>query len=65
MEGKVSYDYDSLDRVIGVKIDNADTPQFEYRYEASGNLAIVKDNLRNITTYSGIRFGQSPVENYG
>ncbi len=49
--GKVSYDYDSLDRVIGVKIDNASTPQFEYRYDASGNLAIVKDNLRNITTY--------------
>jgi RHS repeat-associated protein len=49
--GKVSYDYDSLDRVIGVKIDNATNPQFEYRYDASGNLAIVKDNLRNITTY--------------
>jgi YD repeat-containing protein len=49
--GKVSYDYDSLDRVIGVKIGSATSPQFEYRYEASGNLAIVKDNLRNITTY--------------
>jgi YD repeat-containing protein len=49
-EGKVEYIYDSLDRVIGVKIDNAATPQFEYRYDASGNLAIVKDNLRSITT---------------
>ena len=49
--GKVEYIYDTLDRVIGVKIDNADSPQFEYRYDASGNLAIVKDNLRNITTY--------------
>jgi RHS repeat-associated protein len=49
--GKVSYDYDSLDRVIGVKIGSATSPQFEYRYDASGNLAIVKDNLRNITTY--------------
>jgi len=49
--GKVSYDYDSLDRVIGVKIDNATNPQFEYRYDASGNLAIVKDNLRSITTF--------------
>jgi YD repeat-containing protein len=48
--GKVEYIYDSLDRVIGVKIDNATSPQFEYRYDASGNLAIVKDNLRNITT---------------
>ncbi|MDP3304755.1 MAG: RHS repeat domain-containing protein [Erysipelotrichaceae bacterium] len=34
-----------------MKIDNATSPQFEYRYDASGNLAIVKDNLRNITTY--------------
>jgi YD repeat-containing protein len=49
--GKVSYNYDTLDRVIGVKIDNELTPQFEYRYDASGNLAIVKDNVRNITTY--------------
>jgi RHS repeat-associated protein len=49
--GKVEYIVDSLDRVLGVKIDNADSPQFEYRYDASGNLAIVKDNLRNITTY--------------
>ncbi|MDP3304752.1 MAG: RHS repeat-associated core domain-containing protein [Erysipelotrichaceae bacterium] len=49
--GKVEYIYDTLDRVIGVKIDNATSPQFEYRYDASGNLAIIKDNLRNITTY--------------
>ncbi len=33
-----------------MKIDNAASPQIEYRYDASGNLAIVKDNLRNITT---------------
>ncbi|MBV1709935.1 MAG: RHS repeat protein, partial [Erysipelothrix sp.] len=48
--GKVEYIYDTLDRVIGVIIGNAASPQFEYRYDASGNLAIVKDNLRNITT---------------
>ncbi len=48
--GKVEYIYDTLDRVLGVKIDNATSPQFEYRYDASDNLAIVKDNLRNITT---------------
>jgi RHS repeat-associated protein len=49
--GKVSYNYDTLDRVIGVTIGNAASPQFEYRYDASGNLAIVKDNVRSITTY--------------
>ena len=32
-------------------IDKKSSPQFEYRYDASGSLAIVKDNLRNITTY--------------
>ncbi len=48
--GKVEYIYDTLDRVLGVKIDNAASPQIEYRYDASGNLAIVKDNLRSITT---------------
>ncbi|MBV1710112.1 MAG: hypothetical protein KMY54_09665, partial [Erysipelothrix sp.] len=44
-----------------MKIDNATSPQFEYRYDASGNLAIVKDNVRSgIQTAGWLRYRSSP-----
>ena len=60
--GKVKYEYDDFDRVIGVGYDNDETPRFAYEYDSKGRAAFVKDATDGSTIRTGYDQTDRPNE---
>ena len=58
---KVSSRYDDFNRVTGVVYGEETAPRYEYDYNAKGQVARVRDNLLNRTTFSAVKLGSKTL----